>query len=66
MEQLELDVDLPAPERPLGIVTVCHLCGAATAPIPVDGGASAPWGPAALWGYVALKAHLRDQHPEHA
>lgn len=42
-------------------IQFCHLCGQPVATIPLDD-VSQPWAPSTLWGYVALKDHIREQH----
>ena len=60
---MQLTLDLPATEPTLTLVTRCHLCGVGWA-VPVDGPPGAPWQPAMLWGYIALKHHLAEHHPD--
>lgn len=59
-DQLAL-FDEPDTRQPITVVQVCHECGQPVAGTPVAD-AAAPWGPAVLWGYVALRAHQAEQH----
>lgn len=47
------DVEPP----PFGLVPCCLFCGAYGEPVPVKGGAAAPWYEASLWCYLTLKRH---------
>lgn len=56
-----LDLFDPAP---FSFVPVCSVCGKHGDPVPVDGGAGAPWREAEQWCYLAVMAHKRAEHPE--
>jgi hypothetical protein len=62
-EQLDLFADTAGqPDRWYG-VTVCWQCGQPVESYTLDDPGQ-PWQPAVLFGYVALKAHEREHHPE--
>lgn len=63
-DQLDLFAD-DEPGRPFYGVTVCWLCGQPVEAYPLQE-AGDPWSPAVLFGYVALKTHEREAHPERA
>lgn len=52
-----------AVERDLSVVPTCGFCGARGEPIPVDGGAGAPWNAAAIWALLTLTDHERAGCP---
>lgn len=55
----------PEQEQPVGIVAVCHLCGARSEPIPSHGMLRDDgWWEGVAFGLIALDSHRRTAHPE--
>lgn len=48
-------------KKPITFVQMCHVCGEPICGIPIDNVGDS-WNPGVLFGYCALKTHLRDVH----
>lgn len=59
-------LDLFKPDSgPVTFIQQCTICGARIEILTLDDPGK-PWKEAVLWGYVALRSHLREMHPEAA